>query len=507
MRAGKKSGFGFGLILLLLLLANLDGYAAPTSAYQAPVTEDFSNSSWTIAFDKLHAKFSREYAFTVWKNIDWSNLYNKYQPKIAKAQKSKNFEAYYLALRAYVNAIPDGHVRMSNIQEINDEFIGGGFGFSATRLTNGHIIASWVDASGPAFAQGMRSGAELLVWDNQPIAVALSEKSPIFAANSATSEDLENQKVRYLARAQINAKLIVAFMNADASEPTVIELSAYDDKKKSLYMSYPSTIVSDGLRDAILGVANPGVLPPSTVESKIINGNIGYIKVWCELDADLQQTGTVLSTLNLFRTSLREFTDKKIIGLIIDIRNNLGGSDIMVTDILASFYKTKTFYEYQNGFNTVTGVMEIRPDPDRKPFEADSGLYIEPLAELFDGPVVAIINSKCVSSGEGIALGIKNLPNGLTLGFYGTNGSFGMAGDEAKMPGNIEVHWPFGQSLDKDKVVQIDSRNGSGGVLPSIRTPMTAVNALRVANGEDVELEQAIQVLSSYSTKKTAEDK
>ena len=72
-----------------------------------------------------------------------------------------------------------------------------------------------------------------------------------------------------------------------------------------------------------------------------------------------------------------------------------------------------------------------------------------------------------------------------------------MAGDEAKMPGNIEVHWPYGQSLDKNKIVQIDSRNGNGGVLPTIRTPMTMENALRVANGEDVELEQAVAVVKS----------
>jgi len=499
----KKYGQKPLMIVCLLLLVSTIGFSATLPDYQAPIAADFSNLPWTTAFEQLHAKFSREYAFTVWKSIDWVNLYNKYQPKIAKAEKSKNFEAYYLALRAYVNAIPDGHVRMSNIQEVNDEFIGGGFGFAVTKLTSGKIIAGWVDETGPAFAHGMRSGAELVVWDNQPVAVALNEKSTIFASNSATNEDLENQKLRYLARAQLDAKLIVAFMNDGASEPTVAELSAYDDKKKSLSMSYPSTVVSDGLRDAILGVANPAKLPASMVETKIMDGNIGYIKIWGELDVDFQQNGTPPSTLNMFRAALREFNNKKVTGLILDIRNNLGGSDVMVADILASFYKEKTFYEYQNSFNTVTGVMEIRPDPDRKPFAADSGLYIEPVTPFYFGPIIAIINSKCVSSGEGIAMGIKNLPNGATLGFYGTNGSFGMAGDEAKMPGNIEVHWPFGQSLDKDKVVQIDSRNGSGGVLPSIRTPMTQTNALRVANGEDVELEQAIQVMLSYIAKNT----
>lgn len=490
---------GFTLLLALcsLGLTHTTVYASVQPAYQAPIAADFSNLSWVKAFDKLHEKFSREYAFTVWKNIGWTDLYNKYQPKIAKAQSSKNFEAYYLALRAYVNAIPDGHVRMSNIQDINDKYIGGGFGFSVMKLTDGKIIASWVDEEGPAFARGLRAGAELVEWNNQPVAVALIGKSTIFASNSATSVDLENQKARYLTRAHLDAKLVLSFINIGCSEPIVAEIYAYDDKKKSLSKNYPNTVVSDGLRDLILGVANPDVPPTSMIETRIIDGNIGYMKIWCELDVDLQQTGTAVSTLNLFRTGLREFNNQKVIGLILDVRNNLGGADVMVADMLAAFYKEKTFYEYQNCFNAVTGVMEIQPDPDRKPFEADYGLYIEPAAPFFAGPVVAIINSKCISSGEGIALGIKNLPNGGTIGFYGTNGSFGMTGGEAKMPGDIEVHWPTGQSLDKNRKVQIDSRDGSGGVTPSIRIPLTRANALKVASGLDVELEQAIQVIKT----------
>lgn len=110
-----------------------------------------------------------------------------------------------------------------------------------------------------------------------------------------------------------------------------------------------------------------------------------------------------------------------------------------------------------------------------------------------------------MSSGEGLAKGINNLLQGETVGFYGTNGSFGLAGDEAKISGDIVVHWPYGQSLDKDKKVQIDSRNGKGGVSPSIRIPMTLSNALKISEGVDVELEQAIEVINSYTGERAGE--
>ena len=169
----------------------------------------------------------------------------------------------------------------------------------------------------------------------------------------------------------------------------------------------------------------------------------------------------------------------------------------MSAEILGLFSREKALYEYASFYNSATGTFQILPDDLSDLNNPDYALYIEPDEPFFGGPVAALINSKCVSSGEGLAMGIKDLPRGETVGFYGTNGSFGMAGGGAKIPGNIVVHWPYGQSLDKDKEVQIDSRDGIGGVSPSIRTPMTLENALRAARGEDVELEHAIKVINS----------
>ena len=100
-----------------------------------------------------------------------------------------------------------------------------------------------------------------------------------------------------------------------------------------------------------------------------------------------------------------------------------------------------------------------------------------------------------MSSGEGVAMGVKNLPEGRVTGFWGTNGSFGMSGDTVKMPGELTVSFPYGQSLDKNKVVQIDSRDGVGGVSPNPRLPMTLDNAIMWGSGQDVVLEHALSLL------------
>lgn len=481
------------------LVVAADGSAlSQNNEYAAPVPEDFSDLTWSDSFEKLHNKISREYAFTDWKNIDWEYLYKKTKPKIASAQKLNDFTTYYLALKQYLYSIPDGHVRMTSIPEIDNKFIGGGFGFSAVKLSNGKVTANWVDVSGEAYAKGMRPGAEIIKWNGRPVEDVLNEVPVIFGSNSATNEDLVNQKARYLTRAPINTPASITFSNIDRSTGE-ISLCSYDDNGSSLHKNYPAFVVSDGLRDLILEVKDPQKPPLSMVEKNFLTGNIGYIRIWGEIDIDLNETGETPSTLSLFRNALSEFKKAKVRGLILDIRNNVGGLDSMVADMLASFYTEKVLYEYQNSYNTVTGKMEIRPDPSVKTSQSDHGLYIDPAVPYFKGPVVALINSKCVSSGEGLAKGINDLLQGETVGFYGTNGSFGLAGDEAKISGDIVVHWPYGQSLDKDKQVQIDSRNGKGGVLPSIRIPMTLNNALKISEGVDVELERAIEVINSWA--------
>lgn len=455
---------------------------------------DFSKLSWIEAFDKLHTRISQEYAFTQWKGIDWDSLYIKYRPIMEKAQQGNDFEVYYIGLRSYLHEVPDRHVSVSNLTEVDDKYIGGGFGVAVAKVDDSGLIFTWVDEAGPAWEVGIRPGAELISWDGRPAAEALKAMSTVFASISATKEDLELQKQIYLVRAPIGKRISVVFLNEGKQVPREVSLTAYDDRKESIKRGYPDAVVSDRLKDAILEIENPAPMPEAMVEKKTLGDGIFYIKIWGEFDADLRQTGHTLSTLQLLREAVDEAAVTNTRGIILDLRNNLGGLDEMAADILGSFYPEKTFYEYQNAYNPATGEREIITADAEAGTEA---LYIKPAQRCYSGPIIALLNTRCVSSGEGIAMGIRNLPNGDTLGFYATNGSFGLSGPEAAMPGGITVRWPSGQSLDENKEIQLDSHGGIGGVSPSIRIPMTAENAMRIAHGEDVELEEAVRILSA----------
>jgi carboxyl-terminal processing protease len=492
----RKKFFLVGFLLALAILGALSYFlffSHPAQPEQnSAKADDFSSLSWTKAFDGLYGRMSKEYAFTEWKGVDWQRLYDEYAPRIGEAETNNDFDAYYVALRAYLTEIPDGHVSMTSLHDIDEKYIGGGFGVAAAKLGSGSVIIAWVDETSPAYRAGIRAGASLLSWNGQPIAEALTNVSTIFGGTSATTENLEAKQVQYLARAPIDTQAQVEFQNV-GEQPQMVTLTAYDDNRLSLKRCYPDAVLSDKVRSLLQNAENDDPVPESMVETKALGDGTYYIKIWGEFDADLQQTGSAPSTLKLFQDALKEANEAGAASLILDIRNNLGGLDDMAAQMLGSFYTEKTLYEYQNVYNAATGKRELQ-----KAGDAD-GLYIEPSEPHFDGKVICLINQKCVSSGEGIAKGIRELANGETLGLYGTNGSFGLTGTEISMPGGLTVRYPNGQSLDKNHEIQLDSRGGVGGVLPTIRIEMTAENAVRIANGEDVELEEAVRILKGAS--------
>ena len=331
----------------------------------------------------------------------------------------------------------------------------------------------------------MRAGARIIRWGGKPVIKAMEETSTLLAkATQATDEERAYEQLRFLVRAPEGSARAVTFKNRGETINRSVALTTIDDNMETLDFTNPFYDVKK--------------LPPQKMlETKVLQGNVGYVKVLAEADLPPGMTGDHTPTAVLFKNAIDSFINNKASGIVVDVRGNLGGEDAMVAQFLSSFCEDKTLYEYGNWYNAVSGKIEIWLGDDQTGdcTNPGTGLYIEPGETRYSGPVVALVNTGCVSSGEGVAMGVKNLPEGRVTGFWGTNGSFGMSGDTVKMPGELTVSFPYGQSLDKNKVVQIDSRDGVGGVSPNPRLPMTLDNAIRWGSGQDVVLEHALSLL------------
>ena len=482
----------FCLVLTILLFSSPSAAqaAGPPEGLTPPERSDFSNLNWTEAFKLAHEKLSREYAFTTWKGIDWDYLYGRFFPEVEFASATCDERSFYLLLRQYVFSIPDGHMALVSEKidipaDVARESAGGGFGLAIAELDNTRVIAAAVTTDGQAALAGIEPGAEIITWNCLPVAMAISGVSvgntpyrPLmpgafagYESPQATSENHRLEQVKLLARGPVGSKATLVFRNPGSDNLQVAILTALDDKGATF--------------DMLDFAARPDF--SDKVDFWMFPEGYGYIRLRAEVDPRDMDAYPV-HILEQFREAIRSFVASDAQGLIVDIRGNYGGQDELAADICGFFFTGEEFYESLEMYDKRDGT-----------FVNLGELTITPKEPYFGGPVVALINPGTKSSGEGIAYFLSQAPQGRTVGFHGTNGSFGLAGGEIIMPGGYTIKYPYGPSLDRQGLVQVDSRFGEGGVTPDLRVPKNVQNVLAFAEGFDVELEYAIEYLNKVS--------
>lgn len=497
-RTAYKTGFR-SLAVSLLLLAHAGAHAQdmdPRMGFRPPIPGDFSGENWTASFAQAHRKLSAEYAFSDWKSVDWEELYRIYEPAVSAADKGQDREAFYLALRDYLFAVDDGHLSIPRVASnasladgLTKKQSGGSYGLGLARLDDGRVILAALRDGGAAQTAGLRVGSEVLSWNGQAIDQAMENvKLGRLAASSRVATNVHRQleQLRLLTRAPVGTVVKVTFRESGEGPIQTVEVVALDDdlRDMNLFNLAPNPSEVDEVQ---------------VLSSRMLQPQIGYIRLVAE--ADLKDLGTYPhAILERFVMALNQLRSKGAEALVLDLRGNHGGFDTLSADLCGVFaekrsvFEKTVFYDQRDG-----GFLEFTYD-DRVDDVVDS-IDIVPRQDAFRGPVAVLINPRTISSGEGLAKCIAALPQGTSIGFHGTNGSFGIATGEILMPAGLVIHYPNGRSVDATGEIQIDSRKGVGGVQPEHRVPSSTENILRYARGEDVELQSAIHILQHQQRK------
>lgn len=457
-----------GVVPIVFALAN-----AGVLRYN-PVS-DFSGMSYSKAFVAMNERLSREYPFGEWKKIEWNERRSKYEPIFKQAEKDENFDLYYKTLREYLFSLRDGHIKIinDNVYDGNTVFkkeVGGGFGLSTVQLDNGKVVVSLVLENSPAAKSGMKLGAEIVAWDGKTGKEAF-DQTTWNENNMATDEVRRFNQGRFMVRAPIGKEVQVEFRNWGESEHIRTKLTAYDDQFETLKKTRIQLTQAD--------------LDASPIEGRILGNGYGYVKIKHFLP-DSNATSPEKSLADL----LKMFQDRHAKGLIIDLRNNPGGDDQLAANLAGFFVKEMKHYEYVSYYNRYTGKFELN---------RNEVVMVKPVKPYFDGKVAILINSRTGSSGEGMPLVLKGVPNVKIVGFTSTAGSFGLMSSpiEIKMPEGYVIQFPDGRSLNQNKKVQGDAdQTGVGGAVPDIKIPLNEETfKASMMDGQDVELEYAIEAM------------
>ena len=463
----------------------------------------FSQSNgFVAAYDSMHQKVSVWYAFGEWKAIDWNALNNRIRPKIVNAGPVNDTNAFYLALKEYVASIHDGHVSIRGAgwdghkAYARYQQIGGSYGFAITGLDDGRVVARLVNPGSPSALAGMDFGAEILEVNGNQVNSVLDTVSVFWAeANPATQECKRLNQFRFIGRAPVGKTMKVKFLNRGTSIPVKATLTAVDDN----YATFDQT--------SLLPI-DPG---PTISYSILQPSGYGYIK----LTSEPGDSATMAQIYISFRQAINSFITTGSRGMILDMRINTGGEDLLSAALAGFFTTDTTLYEYRSYYNPGSGQFDIWPLPLPHFNPQTLGTYInpkypvgaqytEPQGIYFSKPVMIMVGPRNISSGEGVPMALQRLPKNKVISFYGSNGSFGMMENWSyhylyPPPNDLYFRYPVGRSLDKNMKIQVDSDSTmQGGIRPDIRVPLndTVIDQLYI-DSIDVELKYAIGKLTS----------
>jgi C-terminal processing protease CtpA/Prc len=429
---------------------------------ESTALDDFSQLSYTEAFDKMLEKFTNEYAFTEYKGIDWAAKGEEFRPRFEEAEANQDPHQYALALRDFLWSIPDAHVGFDQSLLNNDFAIEteGGLGFAIRETDDGTIIANFVLNGGPAEQAGMKWGAEIIALDGRPI-------DEVVEANVPWSSPFSNpiikrlQQLRYATRFPMDkGQVEVTFQNPGESERTAT-LEVVNERQSfsfgSFFFGQPET-----------------VLP---VEYEVLPSGYGYLKVNSFSDNE------VLS-IQVWERAIQYFNENEIPGVIIDMRVNGGGSGWLADQMAAYFFDEEIIVGNTARYSKDTG--EFYMDP------GDEARMIPPRPELqYHGPVAVLVGPACASACEFFSYDLTINDRALIVGQYPTDGAGGSV-EQFLMPEGIFTQLTIGRAVDAEGNIHLEGK----GVTPTVKVPVTAETLQRQANGEDVILEAAEEALN-----------
>lgn len=419
--------------------------------------KDYSSLSYSEAFDAMFEQLKKEYAFNdvEGKAPDWDAIYDELSTQVKQAEDDSDPAAYYKALKQFTEAFKDGHVGLDGGEIGNQDFqsvISGGYGFAIRELDDGSVVVIFVLEEGPAAQAGMEVGATITQFNGKPIGDAIGEVAA-YAAPFSTEFSKRYQQVRYLLSAKPGDEASITFRNPTGSAKTVT-LTAVAETDSYSFTSVYKDFDSNAL----------------PVEYSILDSGIGYIKINSNYD-DLNLI------VRLFERALKTFEANSVLGVIIDMRVNSGGSPLG----LAGFFTDEEILLGQlEYYSDKTGQFEA--DGPRDKFYPNQNQYSFPKMAL-------LVGQACASACEIEAYGFSQLEDMIVVGEYPTAGVEAEVGrGQFLLPEGMGLQAPTGRFTLPDGSIFLEGV----GVQPTIEVPITAENVL---SEEDVVLMTAVKAV------------
>ncbi len=374
--------------------------------------------------------------------VDWKTVRAQYEPRI---MATKTDDEYWELLDKMTGELKDSHTRIHSpklvMQQRNNESHSLGVGFAEL---NGAIVVTSVHPQSDAHWAGARAGMMIKTINGEP-ALPLYQRLVSESRDTSTPWARTRGAVRKINSGDIDSVVSMTFVRQDTSEISVT-------MKRRKFAS------------------------PVEMTARTLPSGFGYIR-FSGFNGSL--TDGILSEINRMKNTP---------GMVIDLRNNGGGSGAMVQRLLEQFFKEK-----QTGMTASTR--------DGKPIK----IFFMPIIELepflkgvgdnaYTKPVVVLTNESSASASEIFSVIMKESGRATIIG-QRTCGCLTAYMGLADVPGGAQMAY---------SEVGYKTKNGSRvegeGVAPNIEVKQTQEDILL---NRDRVLERAVQYLSDNAAVKS----
>ena len=447
-------------------------------------------------FEKGFSTMKEHYVLTEHKGIDWDALYAKYQPLIEEADREQDAEKNFLAWSGFCAAFHDGHVFYSSEKEpdLNAArlVLGIDYGLSVMRMTDGRFAAVNVDAS--LNALGITNGTVITKWEgvspdeasrNAPayehLLLWTDEHDDILILGSYPDIDNEIFYSGLLAAGTGGETASVTILDETGAEQTVT-LQKIGDYADRVFQT--ADIVDKGLN---IGTLTWKQLDETTACLRI-KGMMYDSKSYASSDeTDYKQMKTDL------REAFAAFQADGVKDVVIDLRNNSGGSPIMVKAVASLFSPAGDYVCSADGKWDDENKLWVKDEAGN--YVPDNTISYQGEDIMNGGRVILLVNANCVSAGDYMVKVMRGLPNVTVMGFTEPNGSCQAVGGLSLKHGSLQFSNCV--TLNPEGGIFIDSGTDrqSGNAL-DIQIPFdeAAIHAIFDEN-EDYAMDQVLNLL------------
>lgn len=476
--------YGFRIYGVFVVLAVFLGAAAVS--FTSLSVGNYTRLGYTDAFKAMVDQMEEEYVLTDWKEIDFDGLRQEILPLVEQSEREEDAVGYYMALLKYAYRFNDGHVCAipANAKgetldkEAKRRLAGNDYGMSLFALEDGRVVAILVEEDGSAAKAGIHSGTAITKWDGVPIKKALEHVECVYPGIMNFSVAANEQVVKPLFLAgQGGEKMEVSFLD-DSGAEQVASLKTCGDYDSRLDLALDHLYQKSALTD-------------ENFSCKMLTEDCGYLRISSEESSGIFDTSLFTGDFPQVRedlhTKLSKLQQNHMEKLVIDLRNNTGGSDI-ISMTVASLFATEDDFGHALGERKDGSYVAVK----QYPMKADG--------RWADTKVVVLVNGECCSAGDSMAWFLSKCPNVTLMGVTDSNGVDQNAGGICVMSeGLFAVGYPNGLVLGENSLPLIDTKADRKTFVPlDVRIAPTWDYVSSVfEDGKDYELDYALQYLGS----------